>query len=164
MILMAEATRMVMKSHSYFRTKMLYLTDNEYKHYNIKGYTVTNNKIDKVDIPASPSIKALRQQQKDEASKSIYIDVENCDIFTEFKNLSYFFVVPTIIYRDRYTLTPIRSMSNIILHSLNFLACIYYCTYISLTLSLHALHADLQTRHLKTISEVGCCDLCAYGY
>ena len=75
MILMAEATRMVMKSHSYFRTKMLYLTDNEYKHYNIKGYTVTNNKIDKVDIPASPSIKALRQQQKDEASKSIYIDV-----------------------------------------------------------------------------------------
>lgn len=43
-IVMAEGTRMVMKSHSYFRTKMLYLTDNEYKHYNIKGYTASNQK------------------------------------------------------------------------------------------------------------------------
>lgn len=44
MIVMAEATRMVMKSHSYFRTKMLYLTNNEYKNFNIKGYTATNEK------------------------------------------------------------------------------------------------------------------------
>ena len=28
LIIMIEATRMVLKSHSYFRTKMLYLTDN----------------------------------------------------------------------------------------------------------------------------------------
>lgn len=41
-ILMAEATRMVMKSHSYFRTKMLYLTQNDYKNFNIKGYTASN--------------------------------------------------------------------------------------------------------------------------
>ncbi len=44
MMIMSESTRMVMKSHSYFRTKMLYLTDNEYKNYDIKGYTATNNK------------------------------------------------------------------------------------------------------------------------
>ena len=30
-ILMCEGTRMLMKSHSYFRTKLLYLTDNDYK-------------------------------------------------------------------------------------------------------------------------------------
>jgi len=30
---MIEATRMMLKSHSYFRTKMLYLTENKYKNY-----------------------------------------------------------------------------------------------------------------------------------
>jgi hypothetical protein len=35
---------MVMKSHSYFRTKMLYLTENLYKNYDIKGYSATNDK------------------------------------------------------------------------------------------------------------------------
>lgn len=44
MIVMTEATRMVMKSHSYFRTKMLYLTDNEYKDLSIKGYIASNSK------------------------------------------------------------------------------------------------------------------------
>jgi hypothetical protein len=45
---------MVMKSHSYFRTKMLYLTDNEYKDYDIKGYTVTTKKSSKnEDSPLS---------------------------------------------------------------------------------------------------------------
>ena len=42
---MAESTRMMMKSHSYFRTKMLYLTENSYKDYNIKSYMVTNHKL-----------------------------------------------------------------------------------------------------------------------
>ena len=36
-ILLCETVRMVMKSHSYFRTKMLYLTDNPYKHINPLG-------------------------------------------------------------------------------------------------------------------------------
>lgn len=44
MVIMAEATRMVMKSHSYFRTKVLYLTDNEYKHLEIKGKRASNKK------------------------------------------------------------------------------------------------------------------------
>lgn len=32
-IIMCEAVRMMMKAHSYFRTKMLYLTDNPYRHF-----------------------------------------------------------------------------------------------------------------------------------
>lgn len=36
-ICLCETIRMVMKSHSYFRTKMLYLTDNKYKDINPLG-------------------------------------------------------------------------------------------------------------------------------
>lgn len=32
-IIMAELTRMIMKAHSYFRTKMLYLTNNPYRDF-----------------------------------------------------------------------------------------------------------------------------------
>lgn len=34
---LCETTRMAMKSHSYFRTKILYLTDNKYKNINPLG-------------------------------------------------------------------------------------------------------------------------------
>lgn len=33
-VIACESIRMVMKSHSYFRTKLLYLKENEYKNYN----------------------------------------------------------------------------------------------------------------------------------
>lgn len=36
-IVLCETIRMVMKSHSYFRTKMLYITDNPYKNINLLG-------------------------------------------------------------------------------------------------------------------------------
>jgi hypothetical protein len=36
-IVLCETIRMVMKSHSYFRTKMLYITDNPYKNINPLG-------------------------------------------------------------------------------------------------------------------------------
>jgi hypothetical protein len=36
-IALCETVRMVMKSHSYFRTKMLYLTDNKYKDISLLG-------------------------------------------------------------------------------------------------------------------------------
>jgi len=36
-IVLCETIRMVMKSHSYFRTKLLYLTDNPYKNFNPLG-------------------------------------------------------------------------------------------------------------------------------
>lgn len=42
LIVMIEATRMVLKSHSYFRTKMLYLTDNKYKDYVFQKVKVVN--------------------------------------------------------------------------------------------------------------------------
>lgn len=43
-IIMAELTRMIMKAHSYFRTKMLYITNNSYKHFEFRGIQVENTK------------------------------------------------------------------------------------------------------------------------
>lgn len=39
-IIMAELTRMIMKAHSYFRTKILYITKNTYKHFEFRGIRV----------------------------------------------------------------------------------------------------------------------------
>ena len=54
---------------------MLYLTNNEYKDYDIKGYKVTTNKTLKNDSPTSG--KSAHHE-----SKKIYIEIENNDIFT----------------------------------------------------------------------------------
>jgi hypothetical protein len=43
-IIMAELTRMIMKGHSYFRTKMLYITNNPYKDFEFRGVRVENTK------------------------------------------------------------------------------------------------------------------------
>lgn len=94
---------MVMKSHSYFRTKMLYLTDNKYKHINPLG---------------------------DKAPKEVPPKINLSDFSGEVYRLSYFFIIPTLVYRDSYTLTPIRQMSKIVAHLINFLACIYYGNYL----------------------------------
>jgi len=63
-------------------------------------------------------------KEKDDKIKKISIKYE--DLFTEIKKLSYFFFCPTLIYKDEYTLTPVRSFKNIVIHSINFLSCTYY--------------------------------------
>jgi hypothetical protein len=45
-IIMAEAIRMIMKGHSYFRTKLLYLKDNSYKDFSLRDIKFVN-RIDK---------------------------------------------------------------------------------------------------------------------
>lgn len=42
MIIMAEAIRMIMKAHSYLRTKLVYLTNNPYKNFEFRGVRVIN--------------------------------------------------------------------------------------------------------------------------
>lgn len=42
MIIMAEAIRMMMKAHSYLRTKLIYLTDNPYRNFEFRGVQVVN--------------------------------------------------------------------------------------------------------------------------
>lgn len=113
-VIMAESVRMIMKAHSYFRTKLLYLTDNPYRHFEFRGIKVVNSK--------------LKQHAEEESNhKCFYIDIKDEDIFSEIKKLSYFFMAPTLIYRDSYVLTPLRSTRKIIIHLINFLACTYYC-------------------------------------
>lgn len=81
---------------------MLYLTNNQYKNINPLG-----SKFDK-ETPPKITIS---------------------DVFGEVSRLAYFFLIPTLVYRDSYTLTPMRSLSKILAHFVNFLASIYYGTY-----------------------------------
>ena len=78
MIILAEGTRMMMKSHSYFRTKMLYCTNNNYKNYSIKGVSVNGN----------------------DEKHSIKVNIDMKDFFGELKRLVFFLFSPTLIYRD----------------------------------------------------------------
>lgn len=41
-IIMAESIRMMMKAHSYLRTKLIYLTENPYKNFEFRGVKVLN--------------------------------------------------------------------------------------------------------------------------
>jgi hypothetical protein len=86
MIIMAESIRIIMKGHSYLRTKLLYLTDNPYKHFEFRGIHIVNS-----------TNSHEREKLKDNVLK---ISIKNGDIFSEIKKLSYFFFVPTLMYRD----------------------------------------------------------------
>jgi len=46
-IIMAELVRMIMKAHSYFRTKLLYIKNNPYKDFEFRGIKVENLKSQK---------------------------------------------------------------------------------------------------------------------
>ena len=115
-IIMCEGTRMFMKSHSYLRSKLLYLKNNSFKDYEVQGRKVNGE--DKND----PKMK-----------------ITFGDFPLEVKRLSYFFFAPTLIYRDHYTLTPLRSVTKIFIHFINFMACIYYCNYLYIS-SLYVVH------------------------
>lgn len=41
-IVMCEGVRMLMKSHSYFRTKLLYLKENDFKDFEVQGVRVND--------------------------------------------------------------------------------------------------------------------------
>jgi hypothetical protein len=43
MIIMSEAVRLIMKEHSYFRTKLLYLTNNPYRLFEVGNIGVINS-------------------------------------------------------------------------------------------------------------------------
>lgn len=103
-----------MKSHSYFRTKLLYLKDNNFKAW----------------VP--PRRKTKDSEEKEEPPK---IKITLGDFYTEVKRFSYFFVCPTLIYRDEYTLTPLRSTTSILFNFINFMACIYYGKHLLIKLS-----------------------------
>jgi hypothetical protein len=48
-IIMAELVRMLMKSHSYFRTKLLYIKENRYRDFEFRGIKVENVRAQKED-------------------------------------------------------------------------------------------------------------------
>lgn len=66
-VMMAEAVRMVMKSHSYFRTKLMYLKENQYHSFEFRGIKVVNSQ---------------KNERKDEEKNGImYINIKNGDFF-----------------------------------------------------------------------------------
>ena len=66
-IIMAESIRMIMKAHSYFRTKLLYLKENDYRHFEFRGLKVVNSRLKEMD-----------EQHK---GKCLNIDIKNGDVF-----------------------------------------------------------------------------------
>lgn len=66
-VMMAEAVRMVMKSHSYFRTKLMYLKENSYHEFEFRGIKVVN----------SPK----NDRHDEEKNKIMHINIKNGDIF-----------------------------------------------------------------------------------
>ena len=96
--------RISMKMHSYLRNKLLYCTENEYKGL----------------IPDEFKSKGFD-------SKSIFQPkFEMSDYWTEIKRFSFFFVAPTLLYRDSYIKTSKRSYRAAAFHFLNFFLCIYF--------------------------------------
>jgi sterol O-acyltransferase len=102
MIVMIEGIRMMMKSHSYLRNKLLYCTDNPYKYFSPDFLK------DKTDDSRLPIFNVM-------------------DLSTEIRRYSYFFIAPTLIYRDSYTLNPHRNFTRAFIHLTNFVICLYYC-------------------------------------
>ena len=68
-IIMAELARMVMKSHSYFRTKLLYIKDNPYKQFEFRGIRVEN-------------VRGLKEDEARE-EKLLHISIKWEDTFRE---------------------------------------------------------------------------------
>jgi len=104
-----EAVRISLKIHSYFRNKLLYCTDNKYKHYIPK------------ELQSSLKIEDLNIPETNLGSLSV-----------EFKRFTYYFVAPTLIYRDSYKKYNLRNGSTkrdynfIISNFLNFILSIYF--------------------------------------
>ena len=67
-IIMAEAVRIIMKSHSYVRTKLLYLKDNHYKDYEFRGIKVINCKIE--------------EKEEVDSKRLLKINITNGDVFS----------------------------------------------------------------------------------
>lgn len=73
-------------------------------------------------------VNSSSSADKKEDKKVYRINIKNQDLSSEIKKLSYFLFCPTLIYRDEYTLTPVRSIRKIMIHLTNFFACTYYGT------------------------------------
>lgn len=90
--------------HSYLRNKLLYCTDNEYKGL----------------IPVEFKAKGI------DSNKIFQPKFEISDLWTEIKRFSFFFVAPTLLYRDSYPKASKRSLRLAASHFLNFFLCIYF--------------------------------------
>lgn len=104
-----EAVRISLKIHSYFRNKLLYCTENKYKHFIPK------------DLKGSLKIEDLNIPETNLGS-----------IFVEIKRFSYYFIAPTLIYRDSYIKYNLRNGSTkrdykfLAANLMNFLLTIYF--------------------------------------
>ncbi|CAD8085668.1 unnamed protein product [Paramecium primaurelia] len=104
MIVMCEAVRMMMKNYSYARNKMLYGTENKYKYYILQQFEK----------------KGITKQN------ALLPDINIQSLSQELKRYTYFFLAPTLLYRDYYVKAPNYSKKKVIIEFANFFLCIYY--------------------------------------
>ena len=106
LIVLIEATRMGMKSHSYLRNKLLYASDiwEKYRYF----------------IPANARKAGVKESD-------LYIpDIKFHPLSKEVKKYLYFLFAPTLLYRDKYVRAPKVHYGKVIFHYVNFFLCIYY--------------------------------------
>jgi len=100
LIIMCETARMSMKTHSYFREKMLYgFGPNKYNQFIPKFAKNLGATLDSLDIP---TIDVLSPQE-------------------ELVRYTYFFFCPSLIYRDKYIRIARTNWNNAFAHLFNLL-------------------------------------------
>lgn len=102
--LLCETMRIVLKTHSYIRNKLLYCTKNKYQKF-IPNWALKHGfKESDLNIP----------------------DLKMENTLVELKRYTYFLFSPTLVYRNIYIKSPTRNYKKLLNDLLNFLLSIYF--------------------------------------
>lgn len=105
MIVLCEATRMSLKSHSYLRNKLMYGSDIWQKYRAFETGPKSN----------------------DSNESHIYIPpIKFNRLAKEIQSYLYFHFAPTLLYRDKYIRAPKTNYKKVAFHFFNVFLCIYY--------------------------------------
>ena len=104
LILTCEMARFGMKIHAYYREKLLYGRENEYRHYIPEFVQKRGITSDDLNIP----------------------NITVGSFFTELRRFNFFIFIPTLVYRDEYPLRPKRDYRKLLTHLMTFQLSFYY--------------------------------------
>lgn len=104
MVLTCEMARFSMKTHAYYREKLLHCTENEYKRF-----------VPKFALKRGVTFEDLNMPK-----------ITCGSLYTEIKRFNYYLWIPTLVYRDEYVYRPKISKSNLIANYITFNLCFYY--------------------------------------
>lgn len=104
MILTCEMARLAMKTHAYYREKLLHCTDNPYIKFVPEFAKKRGVTVEQLNLPK--------------------IKLEGLCI--EIRKFNYFLWIPRLVYRDEYPRRVKRSKANLLANFITFNLCFYY--------------------------------------